>query len=77
MHAAVKPRFYGDDPARGIQSLEISIMPDPDFDRGEELAIRTFLDFLKRNDALEIRTPGPPEGSITFGAERHDLAVDW
>lgn len=81
MRVAVQPKYFGDDPKKGIQSITICVMPDLDLgdEKKEESGVRDFLDHLRKSEALEITALGQDSFTkpVSLRAFGRALAVDW
>ena len=81
MLASVQPKYYHDDPSKGIMSLTIELMLDPELSEvgGEEKIIRDFLTLLKKSEALQVVALPPDSFGTPISVEirgKH-LAVDF
>lgn len=84
MFVTVQPKYYGGDPAKGIQCLVIELMPDPEPGEPgepgiEEKRILDLLTLLKKSETLQV-TALPPDSfgtPISVEVRGRYLAVDF
>ena len=78
MYALVRPKYYNDDPDKGIQCMVIELMPDPEIE-AETKGILDLLALLKEGEDLQVRALPPDSFGETTSIEvrgKH-LTVDF